>query len=116
AVKVGHEPARGAQERRLATPREAGEQAELPGPDLEADPVERRRLRARVAIADALEGEHGVAHGSIPRRSMKGASATAGTPAQSAAARASSTMCTVGYAVNHPALQAMRASTSTAAA
>ncbi len=47
-----------------------GEHAELARLDVEAD-VARPAPAPRVAVGDALEGQH--AHGSIPRRSANGA-------------------------------------------
>ena len=74
AVKVGHQAAGRAQQRRLARPRQSGDHAELARLDVERHVVQ-SPLALRVAIAHLLEGEHG--HGSIPRRSANGSQAAA---------------------------------------
>ena len=81
AVEVRNEARRRAQQRGLAAAGEAGEQAELARRDLQRDVAERGALDAGVAIGDALEAEHRVAHRSIPRRSQKGSSAAAASAA-----------------------------------
>ena len=74
AVEVRHEPGGGAQQRRLARARPAGEHDELARLDHEVDVAQRRRGRAGVAVGDALEPQRR-AHRPIPRRSANGSSA-----------------------------------------
>ncbi len=75
AVEVRHEPAGGAQQRRLARGREPGEHDELARLDGERHVAQRGPLGAGVRVREALEGER--AHRSVPRRAANGASATA---------------------------------------
>ena len=83
-VEVRHQPARGAQQRRLARAGAAREHHELARRDLEVDAAQRGRADARVGVGDALERERR-AHRPIPRRSANGSR----THATSSAARVS---------------------------
>ena len=74
AVEVRHQPAGGAQQRRLAVPGEAREQAELARLDLEADLRERGARDPRIVVGDVLDRQQRGTHGSIPRRSANGSS------------------------------------------
>ncbi len=73
-VEVRHEAAGGPQDRGLPRCREAGQDDELAGLDLQADLAQGGSVRVRIRVAEALEGER--AHGSIPRRPAIGSSAT----------------------------------------
>ena len=81
AVKVGHEPASGPQQRRLAVAREARQKAELAGLELEVDAAERRRADAGVFVGDAAETQQRRAHCSTPLRLPNGSSAAAASAA-----------------------------------
>ena len=96
AVEMGHETARGPQQRRLALSGQARQQAELARRELEADVLERRGIDTRIAVGDALERYDRPAHGSIPRRSQKGSATAAISATHSAAVLAPSAMCTCG--------------------
>ena len=74
AVEVRHEAARGAQQRGLAAGRQPGENHELARLDDHRHITQRRPRRPGVGVRHAFQREH--AHGSIPRRSRNGASAT----------------------------------------
>ena len=82
AVEMRHEAGGGAQQRRLARAGEPGEHAELARRERQADVAQRRAGSAGVGVGDLLEAQHG--HGSIPRRSANGASATSPISAASA--------------------------------
>lgn len=82
AVEVGHEPARGAQQRRLAGRGQPGEHDELPRLDGQRDVTERGRLGPGVRVREAADVED--AHRSIPLRDANGSSATSTRPAASA--------------------------------
>ncbi len=89
AVKVRHEPARGAQQRGLAAAGQARQHAELAMRDFEADIAQRRLRELRIAVGDALEGQQRAAHRSIPRRSQNGSSAEASSARASTSVPAS---------------------------
>ena len=74
AVEVRDDPAREAEERALAGRGEPGDDHELALLDRQADAVERRRSRARVAVGQLVQRED--AQRSIPRRWQKGAAAS----------------------------------------
>ena len=87
AVEVRHEPGRGAQQRRLARPRPAGEDDELARLDAQRDVGQRRPRGARIRVGDVVEDE--LAHRPIPRRSANGSSAHATSATASATTPAS---------------------------
>ncbi len=64
AVEVRDETGGGAQQRRLARPRQPHDDAELTGRHRQADIAQRILCPRRISIADALEGEN--AHGNHP--------------------------------------------------
>src|SRR6202035_2950163 len=72
AMEVRDEATGRAQQGRLAVAREARQQAELPGADLDADVAEGGPLDTGVAVADALERQQRGGHPCTPRRSAKG--------------------------------------------
>ena len=82
AVEVRHEARGGAQQRRLARPRPAGEHDELARLDAQGHVGERRPRGAGIGVGDAVEDE--LAHRPIPRRSANGSSAHATSAAASA--------------------------------
>ena len=71
--EMRHEPIRGAQQRRLARARPAGEHDQLARGDVERDVGDRRRGRARIGVGDLAQRQD--AHGPIPLRSANGSSA-----------------------------------------
>ncbi len=93
AVEMRHEPAGRMQERRLAVAGQSRQQAELARFQLEADVVERRGLRTRVAVGDVVERQD---HWSIPRRSRNGRRIAAISAAESTNVPVSICICTRG--------------------
>ena len=85
AVEVRHQPAGGAQQRRLARARAAGDDDELARLDGQRDVAQRVRL-ARIGVGDAGELEH--AHRPTPRRSANGSSTQAARAAASSSGSA----------------------------
>src|ERR1039458_9579044 len=99
SVEVRRQPARRAQERRLAVSGEAREQTELAGCNIEADILQSASIRARVAIANAVKRQQGGPQGSIPRRSPNGTRTATISPAHSASVPPVTGMWTLGSAL-----------------
>src|SRR5262249_18301740 len=74
AVEVRHEPARGADQRRLARRGQARPHDEPAGLDVQRDVAQRGLRGAGVAVAEVLEGQR--AHASIPVRLRSGSCAS----------------------------------------